>query len=66
MRYEYIGPFVASTIKVLDNVIQTDITQGEISLVMPGRICIVGRAFGGTVWLTLLRITPSWSITRIK
>lgn len=33
MRYEYIEPFVASTIKVLDNVIMSDIARGDISLV---------------------------------
>jgi chemotaxis protein CheX len=50
MRYEYIEPFVASTIKVLDNVMQTDITQGEISLVMDdeisGDIAIIVRVKG--------------------
>lgn len=33
MRYEYIEPFVLSTIKVLDSVIQCDITKGPHSLV---------------------------------
>jgi chemotaxis protein CheX len=33
MRYEYIEPFVASTIKVLDYAIQTDITKGDVTLV---------------------------------
>lgn len=33
MRYEYIEPFVTSTIRVLDTVIQSDIAKGEISLV---------------------------------
>lgn len=50
MRYEYIEPFVASTIKVLDNVMQTDITQGEISLVMDdeisGDVAIIVRVKG--------------------
>lgn len=38
MRYEYIEPFVLSTMKVLDNVMQTDITRGQASLVMEDRI----------------------------
>ena len=38
MRYEYIEPFVTSTIKVLDTVIQTDIAKGAVSLVSGGRI----------------------------
>lgn len=33
MRCEYIGPFVDSTIKVLDKTIQCDISKGNISLV---------------------------------
>jgi chemotaxis protein CheX len=33
MRYEYIEPFVSSTIRTLDAVIQTDISQGEVILV---------------------------------
>lgn len=33
MRYEYIEPFIISTIRVLDSVIQSDISRGEISLV---------------------------------
>lgn len=38
MRYEYIGPFVDSTIKVLDSVIQSDIAKGDISLVRSDEI----------------------------
>jgi len=33
MRYEYIEPFVSTTIRVLDSVIQSDISKGNISLV---------------------------------
>ena len=33
MRYEYIEPFVVSTMKVLDSVISSDIAKGNISLV---------------------------------
>ena len=33
MRYEYIEPFVRSTVKVLDSVIQCDITKGTAALV---------------------------------
>lgn len=33
MRYEYIDPLVASTISVLDSVIQSDISKGRVSLV---------------------------------
>lgn len=33
MRCEYIGPFVDSTIKVLDKTIQCDVSKGNISLV---------------------------------
>ena len=50
MRYEYIEPFVASTIKVLDNVMQTDITQGKISLVtedeISGDVAIIVKVKG--------------------
>jgi chemotaxis protein CheX len=50
MRYEYIEPFVASTIKVMGSVMQTDIAQGEVSLVMDdeisGDIAIVVRVKG--------------------
>jgi CheY-specific phosphatase CheX len=38
MRFEYIKPFVASTAKVLNTVIQSDIAQGDIALVMYDRI----------------------------
>jgi chemotaxis protein CheX len=38
MRYEYIGPFVDSTIKVLDKTIQCDISKGNISLVDADKI----------------------------
>lgn len=33
MRYDYIGPFLSTTLKVLDNVIQSDISRGDLSLV---------------------------------
>ena len=33
LRYEYIDPLVASTISVLDSVIQSDISKGRVSLV---------------------------------
>jgi chemotaxis protein CheX len=32
MRYEYINPIVTSTIRVLDSVIQSDISKGQLSL----------------------------------
>lgn len=38
MRYEYIEPFMDSTIKVLDSVLQSDIAKGDISLVRGERI----------------------------
>lgn len=50
MRYEYIEPFVNTTMKVLDNVMQTDITKGAVSLVMDdeisGDISIIVRVKG--------------------
>lgn len=33
MRYEYIEPFISSAIRVLDTVIQSDISRGEVALV---------------------------------
>lgn len=33
MRYEYIGPFVDSAVKVLHEVIRRDVARGDISLV---------------------------------
>lgn len=33
MRYEYVEPFVNTTMRVLDKVIQCDITKGAVSLV---------------------------------
>lgn len=33
MRYEYIEPFVLSTMRVLDSVLQSDIARGDVSLV---------------------------------
>lgn len=38
MRYEYIEPFVLSTMKVLDTVIQSDISMGRVSLVRGNEI----------------------------
>lgn len=35
MRFEYIDPFVTSTVKVLESVLRSDVTRGEISLVGP-------------------------------
>lgn len=33
MRYEYIEPFISSAIRVLDRVIQSDISRGKVALV---------------------------------
>ncbi|TAN41902.1 MAG: hypothetical protein EPN25_04070 [Nitrospirae bacterium] len=45
MRYEFIGPFVSSTMQVLDKVVQCDITRGSLSLVssrdMHGEIAVM-------------------------
>lgn len=38
MRYEYIEPLLTSTIKVLDNVMQSDIRMGDVSLIRPEEI----------------------------
>lgn len=38
MRYEYIEPFINSTVKVFDSVIQCDITKGDITLVRADEI----------------------------
>ncbi|UCG79325.1 MAG: chemotaxis protein CheX [Nitrospirota bacterium] len=38
MRFEYIEPFVSSTIRVLDQVIQSDVSRGKISLVSSDEI----------------------------
>lgn len=38
MRYEFIEPFINSTIKVLDNYLQTDITKGSCNLVRADQI----------------------------
>lgn len=36
MRYEYIEPVVNSTMSVLDEVLQTDISKGNVSLIREG------------------------------
>jgi len=36
MRYDYIEPFVTSTIRVLGGVLQSNITKGEVSLTESG------------------------------
>ncbi|MBI5076451.1 MAG: chemotaxis protein CheX [Nitrospirae bacterium] len=45
MRYEFIGPFVSSTMQVLDKVVQCDITKGNLSLInsrdMSGEIAVM-------------------------
>lgn len=39
MRYEFIGPFVSSTMQVLDKVVPCDITRGNPSLVNSRDMC---------------------------
>ena len=67
MRYEYIEPFVASTMKVLDNVMQTDITQGEISLVMDdqisGDVAIIVRVKGDSEGHIILNMYADTALT---
>lgn len=50
MRYEYIEPFINTTIQVLDSVIQTDISKGDVTLVrgneISGEISIIVRVKG--------------------
>ncbi len=50
MKFEYIKPFVDSTIRVLDEVLQSDISKGKISLVnideIYGEIVIVIKVEG--------------------
>jgi chemotaxis protein CheX len=52
MNYEYIDPFVSSTIRVLDSVIQSDISKGQLSLLKEdeifGDIVIVVKLKGDT------------------
>jgi chemotaxis protein CheX len=38
MRYEYIEPFVLSTMKVIDTVMQSDISMGKVSLLRSSEI----------------------------
>ncbi|MFZ3090397.1 MAG: chemotaxis protein CheX [Nitrospirota bacterium] len=38
MRYEYIEPLLISTMKVLDNVMQSEIRMGDVSLIRPEEI----------------------------
>ncbi len=50
MKFEYIKPFVDSTVRVLDEVLQSDISKGKISLVnideIYGEIVIVIKVEG--------------------
>lgn len=60
MRYDCIDPFVSSTIRVLDSVIQSDIARGTLALLKKkdifGDIIIVIRMKGdtdGTIMVTM-------------
>lgn len=50
MRYEYIEPFVTSTVRVIDSIIQSDIAKGDISLIrgeeIAGDVAIIIRLEG--------------------
>jgi chemotaxis protein CheX len=67
MRYEYIEPFVDTTLKVLDKVIQCDITRGSVSLVksqkMTKDIAIIVRLRGDSDGSIVLSMTADTALS---
>jgi len=66
MKFEYIEPFVNSTARVLDEVIQSDISKGKVSLVsydeIHGDIVIVIKVEGDTEGSIILNMDNETAI----
>jgi chemotaxis protein CheX len=66
MKFEYIEPFVNSTVRVLDEVIQSDISKGKVSLVsydeIHGDIVIVIKVEGDTEGSIILNMDNETAI----
>jgi chemotaxis protein CheX len=63
MRFEYIEPFVNSTMRVLGGVIRSDVERGEISLTPGGApaedLAIAVRLFGDSDGNVVLHMNPA-------
>jgi chemotaxis protein CheX len=64
MRYEYIEPFIGSTMQILDNVLDSKIIRGDVSLInssrMRGEVSIVINVVGdsnGTIVVSMDTLT---------
>lgn len=66
MKYEYIEPFVNSTIKIFDSVVQCDIAKGNISLVgadeIAGDVSVVIRLKGDSDGSIILNMDAETAI----
>lgn len=66
MRYEYIEPFVNSTVKIFDSVVQCDIAKGNISLVgvdeIDGDVSVVIRLKGDSDGSIILNMDAKTAI----
>jgi chemotaxis protein CheX len=66
MRYNYIEPFVSSTIRVLDNVLQSDIAKGSMMLVsgeeIKGDVTIVVRLKGDSAGSIIVNMTKETAL----
>lgn len=66
MKYEYIEPFVNSTIKIFDSVVQCDVAKGNISLVgvdeIIGDVSVVIRLKGDSDGSIILNMDAETAI----